>query len=220
MCDLSRPTQSMSNLAFLAGESGQLPRMERDGRSLPGHEPRTTLQRQPDRADPKERAMVGTDSRRRQILEAVADLYAWIDAQLVGSPVRSGRCSACGACCDFASYGHRLFVTSLELIYLAEKLHTTRLKPMQSERCPYQENGKCGVHEHRFSACRIFCCNGDADFQSELSEAVIKRLKTLCERLDVPYRYADLGAALAAFTIGTCQSAEAPDPGDCADRCT
>jgi hypothetical protein len=55
------------------------------------------------------------------------------------------------------------------------------------------------VHEHRFAACRIFCCKGNSSFQSELSEAAIKRLKAICERSAILYRYQDLPAALEAF---------------------
>src|SRR4030042_15802 len=142
MRDLPGPTRPMSKLALLVGESGRPPCLEYAGGPVSRHQPRTALQRQADRGTQKERTMVGASARRRRIIEAVADLYAWIDEQLACDPVRSGRCAACGACCDFASYDHRLFVTPLELIYLAQKLHTPNLKPMKSARCPYQEGGK------------------------------------------------------------------------------
>jgi Fe-S-cluster containining protein len=142
--------------------------------------------------------MVGTPERHRQILDEVASLYAWINAQLASDAQRSGRCDACGACCNFAAYDHRLFVTPPELIYFAHNLRATRLAAMTLGRCPYQKDGRCSIHEYRFSGCRIFCCKGDADFQSELSEAVVKRLKAICERFEVPYRYTELSAALNA----------------------
>ena len=187
---------------------------------MPRNESWAALQHQADRRNHEERPMVGVPERHRQILDGVASLYAWIDGQLALDASRSGRCSACGACCDFAAYDHRLFVTPPELIYIAQRLHVSRLKPMTSGRCPYQEAGRCSIHEHRFTGCRIFCCKGDSAFQSELSEAAIRKLKAICERFEVPYRYAELGAALAAFSIDTCLSAEAHGPGDCASRCT
>jgi len=143
--------------------------------------------------------MVGAPERHRQILADVAKLYDWIDSQLRQNPAGAGRCSACGACCDFPAYDHRLFVTPPELMYLAAKLDVAALKPMSAGKCPYQQGQSCTVHEDRFAACRIFCCKGDSAFQSELSEAVVKRLKALCERLEVPYRYQDLPAALETF---------------------
>jgi Fe-S-cluster containining protein len=143
--------------------------------------------------------MVGAPERHRRILADIAELYGWIDSQLRQNPSGAGRCAACGACCDFPAYDHRLYVTPPELMYLAAKLHVTALKPMPAGRCPYQQDRSCTVHEHRFAACRIFCCRGESAFQSELSEAVVKRLKTICERLDIPYQYQDLSAALEMF---------------------
>ncbi len=79
--------------------------------------------------------MVGKPEMRRRLLEEVAVLYDWIDAQAKPDPARAGRCRACGACCDFPAYDHRLFVTPPELMYLATKLNATHLKPMPGGRC-------------------------------------------------------------------------------------
>jgi Fe-S-cluster containining protein len=158
--------------------------------------------------------MVGEPERRRRLLEEVAAIYNWIDGRLKQDAARAGRCTACGACCDFPAYDHRLFVTPPELIYLAAKLGTQKLKPMPTGRCPYQQGTHCTVHEHRFAGCRIFCCHGGPDFQSELSEAALRRLKALCEEFQVPYRYLDLAVGLAGFNCDTCQSASAPCPAD------
>jgi Fe-S-cluster containining protein len=143
--------------------------------------------------------MVGKPAGRRGLIEEVAALYDWIEAQLQREASRAGRCRACGACCDFVAYDHRLFVTPPELIYLAAKLDVDRPAPMPGGRCPYQQEKRCAVHEHRFAGCRIFCCTGDAALQSDLSEAALRRLKGLCEEFQVPYRYQDLATALHAF---------------------
>ena len=163
--------------------------------------------------------MVG-EAQRRRLLDEVAALYEWIAVRHTQEPDRAGWCQVCGACCDFPAYDHRLYVTPPELVYLAAKLGMRELRSMTTGRCPYQEGPRCTVHEHRFAACRIFCCGGDGDFQSELSEEVLRRLKALCEQCHVPYRYQDLAAALAGFNGGTYRSAEAPYPGDSAGECT
>jgi Fe-S-cluster containining protein len=147
--------------------------------------------------------MVGESERRCRLVAEVAALYEWIAAQQRQDLGRTGPCQACGACCDFSTYDHRLFVTPPELIYLAAQLDTAGLKPMLSGRCPYQHDRRCTIHEHRFAGCRLFCCGGEADFQSELSEAVLRRLKTLCEEFQVPYRYQDLAAALGTFAAAS-----------------
>ncbi len=162
--------------------------------------------------------MVGKPEGRRRLLAEVAALYEWIEAQWQREPSRAGRCNACGACCDFVAYDHRLFVTPPELTYLAAKLDTDQLEPMPADRCPYQQDNRCTIHEHRFAGCRIFCCTGDPAFQSDLSEAALKRLQSLCEESQIPYRYQDLPTALSTFVLGspgTCRSAGRPDPADC-----
>ncbi len=54
----------------------------------------------------------------------------------------------------------------------------------------------CTVYEHRFAGCRIFCCKGNKDFQSGLSESALRELKSICEELDIPCRYTDLATSL------------------------
>ncbi|HNS21300.1 MAG TPA: YkgJ family cysteine cluster protein [Sedimentisphaerales bacterium] len=145
--------------------------------------------------------MVGLSEGHRRLVEEVANVYARIESQQQRERYRAGSCNACGACCDFIAYEHRLYVTPPELIYLAAKLNADRLLPMPTGRCPYQQDNRCTIHEHRFAGCRIFTCRGDSAFQSDLSEAALKRLKQLCEDLRVPYRYQDLPTALNTFVI-------------------
>jgi len=146
--------------------------------------------------------MVGEPEGHGRLVEDVASIYEWIAEQLRRQSGRVGRCNACGACCDFPSYGHRLFVTPPELIYLAARLDVSRFPPMPGGRCPYQQDNRCSIHEHRFAGCRIFHCRGDSSFQGELSEAALKRLKTLCEEFGIPYQYLDLPAAMNTFELG------------------
>lgn len=140
--------------------------------------------------------MVAGCKENKRLLQEIAQIYAWIDLQLCRNGDLAGRCDACGRCCDFDAYDHRLFVTGLELAYLSASLDVESLQPMPKSRCPYNIDGKCTVYEYRFAGCRIFCCRADADFQSSLSEAVLKKLKILCKEFEIPYRYADLVTAL------------------------
>ena len=54
------------------------------------------------------------------ILARVAELYAWVDQQIQG--LECSPCQACGQCCDFSGYDHRLFVTTPELIHFQLQL--------------------------------------------------------------------------------------------------
>jgi Fe-S-cluster containining protein len=143
-----------------------------------------------------------------QIIARVSEIYNWIEARQLANNGFAGQCAACGKCCDFQQYDHRLYVTTPEIIFFVEKLGLANLKQMTTARCCYQVKGKCGVHAYRFSGCRIFCCKGKATFQSELTEAAIKKFKALCAELQIPYQYVELSAALKSVV-----AAERPSAG-------
>jgi Fe-S-cluster containining protein len=149
----------------------------------------------------------------KRLLEKVAEIYTWLNAQIRDNNKLTGQCKACGKCCDFGNpdqgpapafeqgFDHRLFVTPPELMYLttgqqAANLGAENIKLMPTNRCPYNIDGKCTVYEYRFASCRIFYCKADVDFQGELSESALKKLKSLCTEFQIPYHYTDLATAL------------------------
>ena len=135
------------------------------------------------------------------LIKKVAEVYNWLNSQIEDHKDLAGRCYACGKCCDFESFDHKLFVTPPELFYLRANLRGENLKPMKGGQCPYNAGGKCSIYEHRFSGCRIFSCKGNADFQSGLSERALKKFKVICEQFQISYRYADLATALNGFSV-------------------
>jgi hypothetical protein len=150
-----------------------------------------------------------------QLLQRVAGVYNWLDSQIRENSALAGVCDACGKCCDFKGpapaseqgFDHRLFITTPELLYFAANVgvenvnppHVWRIRPMTTNRCPYQISDKCTVYKFRFAGCRIFCCKGDAEFQSRLSEWAVKEFKSLCTEFQIPYRYIDLPTALVSI---------------------
>jgi Fe-S-cluster containining protein len=131
-----------------------------------------------------------------RIVREVERLYRWLDDEIRAAVDPRRDCHACGRCCDFPGYDHRLYVTSPEMLYFLERSGQVPLRAMTSGTCPYLEQGRCTVHAHRFVGCRIFGCRRSEDLHSRLTETALKRLKTLCEREGLPYRYTDLAAAL------------------------
>lgn len=128
-----------------------------------------------------------------EIIEAVVTVYVTIDAKVHSE---RGRCQACGNCCSFKDYDHRLFVTSPEILYFKTAIGKSPILPMQKGVCPYKIDGKCTVYEHRFAGCRIFSCKDSPEMQSDLSERSIKKFKEICEKFDISYNYTELSAAL------------------------
>jgi Fe-S-cluster containining protein len=140
--------------------------------------------------------MVAGRETEKRLVRRVAGIYRRLDLQVRDNRNSAGVCEACGKCCDFDNFDHRLFVTTPELMYLAAKLGGENIKPMNGGRCPYNIAGKCSIHEYRFAGCRIFCCKGDADFQSGLSESAVKKFKSTCVEFKIAYSYLDLRTAL------------------------
>lgn len=134
-----------------------------------------------------------------RLLKKVAEIYNQLDLQIDSNTDLAGTCRVCGKCCDFKEFDHRLFVTPPELMYLAANLAGKKQKLMTTSRCPYNTDAGCTVYEYRFASCRIFCCKGDADFQSKLSESALEKFKSLCTEFQIPCRYTDLAAALNNF---------------------
>jgi len=135
-------------------------------------------------------------SQNKRIISEIAGLYQWLDQTLANHKTRAGACSACGKCCDFDTYGHRLYVTHPEMHYFSAKTGSRNLRLMPSGQCPYMDDNRCSVHEHRFSGCRIYGCQGDSSFQNRLSEQALDKIKALCNAFDVPYEYMDIRQAL------------------------
>ena len=135
------------------------------------------------------------DLRVRSVVETVEEIYEKLQLQLEQT---GQNCKACGNCCDFESFGHKLYITTPELLYFKTKLQENHIPAlsMTAGVCPYRKDGKCSVYPWRFAGCRIFNCSGDADLQSELSEDIIRRCKALCTQFGLAYRYVDLKSGL------------------------
>ena len=125
-----------------------------------------------------------------QLIEEMRKLYDWLDSAIAEIETN---CKACGQCCNFAAYDHRLFITTPELTYFA---HHQKLKPMPTGICPYRIENKCTVYNFRFAACRIFHCTAETDQQSQLTEQTLNKLKAICKKFDLPYQYTELSNAL------------------------
>jgi Fe-S-cluster containining protein len=126
-----------------------------------------------------------------EFLASLRALYAAVDATVAA---RGWRCKACGACCDFASSNHRLYVSTGELALLTSIPPPHALAP---GRCPYQIDGKCSARDIRALGCRLFFCDPAAReaFQRDY-ETHHRQLRRLHEAAGLPYRYVELTAAL------------------------
>jgi Fe-S-cluster containining protein len=125
------------------------------------------------------------------------DLQAEIDR-------RSPRCDASGRCCRFEQFGHRLYVTTIELAaFISQVRPNDGSADPEPGGCPFQVGGWCSVHSIRPFGCRIFFCDASSEqWQREQYEGFHTRLKRLHDELDVPYRYVEWRQALRELGLG------------------
>jgi Fe-S-cluster containining protein len=144
------------------------------------------------------RSAVLAASEREEVGRAVANVYrALQDAIDIRRPV----CNVSGRCCRFDEFGHRLFVSTLEMASFWRELQQSTTKSAANPGgCPFQINKLCTVHTFRPLGCRIFFCDETAtDWQQSQYAAFHDELKRLHERLSVPYFYVEWRAGLAVL---------------------
>lgn len=145
------------------------------------------------------RAIVLAAAARTQVRQAVLDVYAAVQREI---DTRRPLCSISGRCCRFEEYGHRLYVTTIELAAFIHDLTATVDPAWNGQGCPFQANKLCGVHAIRPFGCRMFFCDPTAaQWQNDLYERFHGQLKSLHESLNVPYQYLEWRSALSAMGI-------------------
>jgi Fe-S-cluster containining protein len=129
---------------------------------------------------------------RPEVLVAIEAVYADI-ARAIAE--RRPVCEMSGRCCKFEEYGHRLYVSTLELA--AFYAGAPRASEWDGTGCPFQKGKLCTVHTIRPFGCRMYFCDPTAqDWQQGMYEQFHARLKDLHQELDVPYYYVEWRGAL------------------------
>lgn len=161
-------------------------------------------------------------SERPEVLAAVGGVYADLQGRI---DQRRPVCVASGRCCKFEVFGHRLYVTTLELaafVHGLDKHPRPRGEPLSlpmawdGTGCPFQSQRLCTVHPIRPFGCRVFFCDSSAgQWQNDVYEQFHSRLKRLHEALGVPYAYVEWREALrrlglADVSEGERKAGEAP----------
>lgn len=140
------------------------------------------------------RAVIFEAAGRADVRKAVDGVYAELQTQI---DLRRPICVVSGRCCRFEEFGHRLYITTLEMARFTMDLKTPAPVVWDGKGCPFQVAKLCGVHAIRPFGCRIFFCDATStDWQHELYERLHARLRTLHEELGVPYHYVEWRYAL------------------------
>jgi len=139
-------------------------------------------------------------SQRPEVLSAIDQLYATVQDEI---DLRRPLCVISGRCCRFEEYGHRLYVTTMELArFVREAGPVTLPGEWDGTGCPYQRAKLCTVHAIRPFGCRMFFCDSTStEWQNAAYERFHSELKRLHETLQVPYLYVEWREALRQMAI-------------------
>jgi Fe-S-cluster containining protein len=154
------------------------------------------------------------DNATQQLRDAVRDASARDDVRLAIECVyeqlqdeidlRRPRCDSSGRCCRFEEYGHRLFVTTMELAAFIAEAPLDIAGTSDGAGCPFQSNRLCDVHRIRPFGCRVFFCDSTAsEWQTRQYERFHGQLRRLHDLHRVPYFYVEWRQALRAMGLPT-----------------
>jgi Fe-S-cluster containining protein len=152
------------------------------------------------------RDSVRSAAARPEVRAAVNDLYQRVQREV---DERRPVCAVSGRCCRFEEYGHRLYVTTLELAAFVHELERAWSEGRAAQPatwdgtgCPFQIAKLCGVHPFRPFGCRMFFCDATStEWQNLTYEQFHAELKRLHAELEVPYAYVEWRQALREIGV-------------------
>ncbi|MCP4246678.1 MAG: hypothetical protein GY778_06485 [bacterium] len=142
------------------------------------------------------------------LAERMEAFYAEVDAAVAA---QAPGCVNRGDCCRFDDYGHRLYVTTIELTYFLRGLRDQWRSPDSGNTCPFHVDGLCVARSHRPMGCRVFFCDPASQGQQHAEyERRLAELKTISEACGVDYRYVEWLSALRC--VGPAVAGAISDP--------
>ncbi len=85
----------------------------------------------------------------------IIEIYKKLEAELAS--IDPG-CNACGTCCQFDTFDHVLYASTIETDYIKDNVEVPSFDPDMNV-CPFLIDNQCTVREHRTLGCRVFFCN-------------------------------------------------------------
>jgi Fe-S-cluster containining protein len=145
-------------------------------------------------------SIVAAAAQRPEARAAVDALYRSVQQEI---DQRRPLCIISGRCCRFEEFGHRLFVTTLELARFVHETGAINLpQNWDGTGCPFQRAKLCTVHPIRPFGCRMFFCDATStEWQNDAYERFHAELKRLHDQLNVPYLYMEWREALRALNF-------------------
>ncbi|MDR4505906.1 MAG: hypothetical protein MRK01_14125 [Candidatus Scalindua sp.] len=107
-------------------------------------------------------------------------------------------CDTCGECCNFDTFDHELYASTIEVNFISENVEIPRCDPKERI-CPFLINRKCTIRDYRTLGCRVFFCNtGYKDTSYEIYNKYYEMIKEVAIKNKAEWQYAPLTALLAS----------------------
>jgi Fe-S-cluster containining protein len=139
-----------------------------------------------------------SDLQRFALYEKLNKLYQDFEHDFEGIPKP---CTQCGSCCHFDTFGHKLYISSLEFAYVSE--HKLIPEIVDHAHCPFLKGQLCEARDFRMLGCRTFFRlhqPEDTEKAQTLYETYLKKLKDLYLANDIQWEYKDLMVFVKDFS--------------------
>ncbi len=125
----------------------------------------------------------------------IVKIYSMLDKEL---QVHNPGCDTCGTCCNFDTFDHELYASTVEVNFISDNVKIPSCDPKQRV-CPFLVNRKCTIRNYRTLGCRVFFCNPDyKNISYEIYNKYYEMLKKIAKKNKTEWLYAPLTTLLAS----------------------
>jgi Fe-S-cluster containining protein len=98
-------------------------------------------------------------------------------------------CNQCGTCCDFSTFDHVLYASSIEINYITQNVEVPDFN-IADNVCPFLKDNQCSIRDFRTLGCRVFYCNPHyKQVLNDVYEKYYQKIKDLREKYAIQWRY-------------------------------
>ena len=108
-------------------------------------------------------------------------------------------CNQCGTGCDFSTFDHVLYASSIEINYITQNVEVPDFN-LADNVCPFLKDNQCSIRDFRTLGCRVFYCNPQyREVLCDMYEKYYHMIKELSNTYDVQWSYLPFLNYLAGF---------------------
>lgn len=108
-------------------------------------------------------------------------------------------CNQCGTCCDFSTFDHVLYASSIEINYITQNVEVPDFNVADNV-CPFLKDNQCSIRDFRTLGCRVFYCNPQyREVLCDMYEKYYHMIKELSNKYNAQWSYLPFLNYLAGF---------------------